>query len=161
MALTLGTNSYTTLGEATTYFTDYLSEGDWLDELYTTELRSSALITASAQISLSVIQRYKLPLTTIDNNLKNATSELALAYLVSRSLIRNLDDSNNIQTASAGSASVTYFSPTRTRQGKFPQIVRAYLLEINALPSRSSRGAIAEGTEQQSRFERNRFDFDY
>ena len=122
--LTEGTNSYVSKANAETYFGNRLNNAAWLALSAQDQFR--ALITASLQISRSVVTASKLPVTTpADTTLQDATCELALSMAADLNVITNATTSTNIKSVKAGSAEVEFFksgsgSNTGTR---FPVIV--------------------------------------
>lgn len=152
MALVLGTNSYITQADADTYFADNLRNDLWTP--LSTTVKDQALITASQQISLAVIDECKLPLTPpIDDNLAFAAAELGLDMAIDPAVITQVSTSGNISKLKAGSAQIEYFRGTTGT--RFPATSHAYLVAAGCLDSgiSSGTGNYASGTGSESHFD--------
>ena len=126
MALVVGTNSYISVADADIYFSDNLQFDSW-DDL-TNNKKSRALVTASGQISLAVIEECKLPFTPpTTEELEHATAELALAMTLDSSVITQKNTGSNTRRVKAGSAEVEFFNPQKG--ARFPPIVTNILAE--------------------------------
>lgn len=154
MALVKGTNSYSTVAEANTYFTDSLLFTSWNPLALT--VKSRALITASGQISLLVKADCKLPIDVINisAHLANATMELALQMALDPSVITQSNTGSDNKRVKAGSVEVEFFR-SRTSSSRFPSVVMNLLIAGDCLDSSTSGGsggAEAFGTSEESTF---------
>jgi hypothetical protein len=157
MALTQGTNSYTTVDEANAYFEDNLQYESW--NPITAEVKSRALITSSQQISQIVSDDYKLPMSVEDitNDLKAATAELALYLYQNPDAITQSGTGSNTKRVKAGSAEVEFFSAESGE--RFPYNVMAILRGAGLIggSESSAAGAEAFGTCEESSFTDDEF----
>ncbi len=153
MALTLGTNSYATLEEANDYYDDNLREESW--ESLKSPVRSQALVTASLNISNSVIESARLPIDLpIDSILKQATYELALDMALDADLVTTPGTTtSNLKKVEAGSVSVEYFKQTRA-QPLSDRILRILSAGGYAfVPSVPIGASFSSGTSDSSSFD--------
>lgn len=164
MALVKGTNSYITVPEADSYFRDNLRFESW--SALSSTVKSRALVTASSQINLFVINAYKftIDVTEIPANLANGTAELALDMALDESVITQANTGSNIKTLKAGTAEIEFFNPTfrSTSSTRFPQHVMDLLGDCLASTSSAIGVGIpfASGTDEESSFiDRNQFGF--
>lgn len=141
MALIVGTNSYISVVDATTYFNDSLSSGDWAG--VDPDTQSQSLITATRMLDRAtwqgsktvaaqalqwprtgVTDRYSNPVDSVavPPQVINATCELALAIVLDPTVQTVKNQNSNIKTIKAGPAEVTFMRPVVA--GRFPTIIQ-------------------------------------
>lgn len=159
MALTLGTNSYSTVATADAYFDDNLQFASW--DALDSNVKSRALVTASGQISQIVKDEYNLPIATgdITEPLENATAELALYLQLNQSAITAGNTGSNQKRVKAGSVEVESFRPVKGQ--RFSAHVMNILKAGGLIASSGYGGASSFGLCGNSTFsDANRYDRD-
>lgn len=117
MALVIATNSYGDVAGADAYFADNLRTAEWTGVLAGT--RPQALVTASLNISIVVLAKFKLGtiVAPIPELLERAAFELALDMALDAALITTPgSDASNIKEVGAGPGiGVKFFRDTDAR----------------------------------------------
>lgn len=142
MALVVGTNSYVSRADATTYFADSLRSASWVALADTT--KDQALVTATRMLDrqlwagtkTSDSQELEWPRTgvtdaygnvvdpdTVPQSIIDACCELALSLALNPSGETNANAGSNIKRVSAAKGTdIEFFRPTTA--GRFPTIVQ-------------------------------------
>lgn len=140
MALLVGTDTYVTVAEADTYFTNAIHAASWIAA--STGLKEQGLATATRMLErqqwvgtrTSPSQTLDWPRTGVTDPegnpvssvvvpqfIKDAECELALALIQDPSIQTTSDTSSNTKRLKAGSAEIEYFRPTSG--ARFPTII--------------------------------------
>lgn len=175
LTLTVGTNTYVTRAEATTYFEGSLHAAAWVAASDTT--KDQALVTAARMMNRQYWQGEKtsssqalawprtgvkdkegneLSSSTVPTDIKDGQCELALSLIQNAETQTQTSNTSNIKRVQAGSASVEYFKTAKG--GRFPTIVQEL---VGYLLSSSSDGLLdgyASGVDQEPYFDGNTFD---
>lgn len=153
MALVVATNSYISRADADTYFSDSIRFSSWDAIAY--ETKDRALITASRQISIYVIDEYKLGTVLegdIPASLANASAEYALDIALDPNVATQSNTGSNTKKLKAGSAEIEYFSPTYATSGRFPQYITEMIRDCLGSGISSVVAPFASGTDETSSF---------
>lgn len=153
MAIIVGTNSYVTEAEASTYLAQSSRAADaWL--LVDSVSRERALVTATRYLDrrltwqgtktvsaqalqwprTGVVDRYGNAVATgvVHAQVKDAQIELAFELSQDTALETKTDDSSIVSSASAGSVSVSFLRASRGSGGKLPSVVHDLIREFLA-----------------------------
>lgn len=137
--LVVGSNSYIDATTADDYFDNRLGGEVWI--AYDADTKDRALITASVQISLLVLDEYKLPfippLSSIPLGI--ACAELAFAMVLNPNVVTNSSVGSSVKRAKEGEAEVEFFSSKSSGQ-PFPDLVMDFLKSGDCLPKSTSIG---------------------
>lgn len=177
MTLTVGTNSYISVSDATSYFNDSLSSDSWsgLDPV----VQAQSLITAARMIDrqtwqgiptsgaapmqwprTGVVDRYGnlVNSASVPQQIKDAQCELALAIQADPSVQTVKNQDFNTKTLKAGSAEITYMRPIKG--GKFPQIIQELIGQFLSA-STSFATPVVTGNCDESHFDKSDPEFNY
>lgn len=141
MTITVGTNGYITVANATTYFSSSLRSASWA--AISDSDKEKALITATRMLDRQVwagsktsdAQALQWPRSgvtdaygnevssaSVPSQIIDANCELALALYTNSSVETDKNTSTNAKYIKAGSAAIAFFRPLRG--GRFPTIIQ-------------------------------------
>ena len=167
MALTVGTNSYVEVVDATAYFNDSLRKADWAG--LSTPTKSAALIEATRYLDrldwkgekTSSAQALEFPRdgdSTVPDAIKEATYEVGLRLALDPTLIDNINNQtgSNIKRVKAGDVETEFFGTSANLDGGKQLFDWVHALVKDLLAGQSGGivgGAIATGTDCESEIE--------
>lgn len=148
MTITVGTNSYISISDATTYFNESLAyAGVW--QSLDPGTQEQALVTATRMLDrqtwqglptanpqslqwprTGVTDKYNQPVdpSSVPQNIIYAECELAMAIYSDPTVQTNKDNSSNIKSVKGGPAEVQFFRPINA--GRFPTIVQELISQF-------------------------------
>lgn len=174
MALTVGTNSYISRADASTYFTDSLRNSSWT--ALSDSTKDQSLVTATRMLDRQVwmgektlpSQSLQWPRTGVTDAygdavdsvivpqaIKDACCELALSLALNPSGETNANASSNIKRVSATKGTdIEFFRPTTA--GRFPTIVQELVKAfLGSIDTSASLGGEVTGNCGVSQFSCN------
>lgn len=173
MALSVGTNSYVSRADATTYFASTLRSADWVAVVDAT--KDLALMTATRMLDRQtwsgekysgaqalewprsgVTDKYGEAVTesAVPQSIIDATCELALALTADATIETKKNTSSNIKSLKAGEAGLSYFRPVSG--GRFPTIVQELVGQFLASGTAGGISApMVTGNDGESQFDCN------
>lgn len=162
MPITVGTDTYISVADATTYLSMSINGAAWTAA--STQLKEQALVTATRMLDrqrwvgtkTDSAQALDWPRTGVYNEegdlldpdvvpqfILDATCELALALILKPSLMNEYDANTNIKRLKAGSAEIEFFKGEWN--GRFPAVIQE-LVGFYLTGYSKVFGSIASGT---------------
>lgn len=174
MSLVVGTNSYISRADATTYFADSLRSASWV--ALSDSTKDQGLVTATRMLDRQVwmgektvsAQLLQWPRTgvtdaygdavdsaTVPQAIKDACCELALSLALNPSGETNANAGSNIKRVSAAKGTdIEFFRPTTA--GRFPTIIQELIKPfLGSIDSAASLGGEVTGNCGVSQFSCN------
>lgn len=162
MALVIAENSYITREDADSYFADSIRFSLW--DALVNDTKDRALITASRQISIYVLDEYKLGTVSagdIPESLAFAAAEYGLDIALDPSVATQANTGSNTKKLKAGSAEIEYFAPTDITASRFPKYITEMIRDCLGSSDSPVIAPFVSGACEQSSFTNvNKYGYD-